>query len=81
VQALQGTPLSEFSVSERMLWAKTRQAKRGEDIAYSLLGIFGIYMPLIYGERTASSFKRLQEEINKNSRLRQDRRYKAVALS
>jgi len=60
VQALQGTPLSEFSVNERMLWAKTRQAKREEDGAYSLLGIFGIHMPLmVRGWRVHSSgFKR-----------------------
>jgi hypothetical protein len=40
VQALQGAPLSEFSVNERMSWAKSRQTKREEDKAYSLLGIF-----------------------------------------
>jgi hypothetical protein len=71
IAALQGTPLSEFSVRERMLWAKTRQTKREEDRAYSLLGIFGIHMPLIYGEGSASAFKRLQEEIDKNSRKHQ----------
>jgi len=74
VQALQGTPLFEFSVNERMLWAKTRQTKREEDRAYSLLGIFGIHLPLIYGEGTASAFKRLQEEIDKNLRPSQDRK-------
>ncbi|PMD49976.1 WD40 repeat-like protein [Hyaloscypha bicolor E] len=72
VQALEGTPLSEFSVNERMSWAKTRQTKREEDKAYSLLGIFEIYMPLIYGEGAASAFKRLYEEIGKNSSPRQD---------
>jgi len=33
-----------------MLWAVKRNIKREEDAAYSLLGIFNIYMPLIYGE-------------------------------
>ena len=66
VQALQGTPLSEFSVNERMLWAETRQTEREEDKAYSLLGIFDIHLPLIYGEGTKSAFKRLQEEIDKS---------------
>jgi hypothetical protein len=67
-RALQGTLLSEFSVDERMSWAKSRQTKRGEDKAYSLLGIFGVYMPLIYGEGTENAFNRLQEEIDKRSR-------------
>jgi hypothetical protein len=62
VPALRGSPLSEFSVEERMSWAKTRQTKREEDKAYSLLGIFGVYMPLIYGEG-ANAFRRLQKEI------------------
>jgi hypothetical protein len=79
--ALQGTLLSEFSVNERMSWAETRQTKGKEDRAYSLLGIFGIYMPLIYGEGSASAFKRLREEIDKNSSLRQDRKYKTMVRS
>jgi hypothetical protein len=65
VSALQGTPLSEFSVKERMTWAKTRRTKREEDKAYSLLGIFNIYMPLIYGEGAENASRRLQEEIDK----------------
>ena len=81
VEALQGLPLSEFSVNERMSWAETRQTKREEDRAYSLLGIFGIYMPLIYGEGCASAFKRLQEEIDKNSRPIQDRKCKPTVPS
>jgi hypothetical protein len=78
VQALQGTPLSDFSVNERMSWAKTRQTKREEDRAYSLLGIFDIHMPLIYGEGAASALKRLQEEIDKSSRLIQACKYQAM---
>jgi hypothetical protein len=67
VLALQGTPLSEFGVNERMSWAEKRETKREEDKAYSLLGIFNIYMPLIYGEGTENAFVRLREEINKRS--------------
>jgi hypothetical protein len=81
VLALQGMPLSKFSVNERMLWAKTRQTKRKEDAAYSLLGIFGIHMPLIYGEGMVSAFKRLQEEIDKNLLQRQDCKYKMIVYS
>ena len=61
VQALQGSPLSDFSVAERMSWAEKRETKRKEDKAYSLLGIFDIHMPLIYGEgrkKRSAGFKR-----------------------
>ncbi|KAM5530691.1 hypothetical protein V8D89_015663 [Ganoderma adspersum] len=54
--------LAEESVAERMRWAAKREATRVEDEAYSLLGIFGITMPTLYGEG-AYSFRRLQEEI------------------
>jgi hypothetical protein len=50
VKALRGSPLSDFSVPERMLWAETRDTTRKEDKVYSLLGIFDVHMPLIYGE-------------------------------
>ena len=62
--ALQGVPLSQFSIDERLLWMKYRQTKLEEDKAYSLLGIFDISMPLIYGEGRNKAFKRLREEIN-----------------
>jgi hypothetical protein len=68
VQALQGSSLSHFSVTERMSWAVKRETKREEDKAYSLLGIFNIYMPLIYGEGRENAFTRLQEEIDKRAK-------------
>jgi hypothetical protein len=72
IQALQGSTLSQFTVTERMSWAANRNTTRDEDKAYSLLGIFEIYMPLIYGEGREHAFYRLREEINKrpkNSQL------------
>ncbi len=54
--------LDSVSVAERMYWASERQTTRIEDEAYSLLGIFGIHMPTIYGEGK-QAFIRLQEEI------------------
>jgi hypothetical protein len=54
--------LSTISVARRMSWAARRETTRTEDIAYCLLGIFDINMPLLYGEG-AKAFKRLQEEI------------------
>ncbi|KAL6356229.1 hypothetical protein LRP88_09820 [Fusarium phalaenopsidis] len=50
------------SVAERMSWASGRQTTRVEDMAYCLLGIFNINMPLIYGERD-KAFQRLQHAI------------------
>ena len=66
VQALQGSPLSSFSVDERMSWAARRETKREEDAAYSLLGIFDIHMPLIYGEGRKKALIRLRKEIKES---------------
>jgi hypothetical protein len=68
VSALRGTPLSEFSVDERMSWIENRETKRGEDKAYSLLGIFDISMPLLYGEGRVKALRRLQEAIDKGGK-------------
>ncbi|OCT46825.1 hypothetical protein CLCR_01935 [Cladophialophora carrionii] len=48
--------------AEKMLWASRRETTRIEDIAYCLMGIFGIHMPLLYGEGPRA-FQRLQSEI------------------
>ena len=49
-------------VSQKMYWASGRRTTRVEDRAYSLLGIFNINMPTLYGEGEMA-FRRLQEEI------------------
>ncbi|KAI1496720.1 hypothetical protein F5X99DRAFT_399448 [Biscogniauxia marginata] len=49
-----------------MRWAAGRRTSREEDIAYCLMGIFDINMPLLYGEG-AKAFQRLQEEILRES--------------
>jgi hypothetical protein len=67
VKALQGKPLSQFGVAERLSWAENRQTARAEDKAYSLLGIFNVYMPPIYGEGKNNALFRLREEIKKRS--------------
>lgn len=58
--------LQNFSVAQRMSWASVRQTTRIEDLAYCLMGIFGVNMPMLYGEGERS-FIRLQEEIMKSS--------------
>jgi hypothetical protein len=55
--------LSVLSVAHRMSWAARRQTTRPEDVAYCLLGIFNLNMPLLYGEGLVRAFGRLQEEI------------------
>ena len=63
---LDETPLAHYSVSQKMSWAASRVTTRIEDTAYSLMGIFDVSMPLLYGERHRAFF-RLQEEIAKNT--------------
>ncbi|KAF2681874.1 HET-domain-containing protein [Lentithecium fluviatile CBS 122367] len=63
VLVLQGANLSNFiSVAEKMSWAAKRETTRVEDLAYALLGIFDVNMPLLYGEEE-KAFRRLQDEI------------------
>ena len=59
--------LSDCSVAQRMSWAAKRKTSRVEDKAYSLMGLFDIYMPMIYGERE-KSFLRLQQHIIQKSK-------------
>jgi hypothetical protein len=60
------TPVEACSVANIMSWASRRVTTRKEDTAYCLLGLFGLHMPLLYGEG-ARAFIRLQEEILKQS--------------
>lgn len=53
-------------VVEKMSWASRRITTRPEDIAYCLMGIFGVNMPLLYGEGH-KAFRRLQLEIIKDT--------------
>lgn len=63
---LAGADPEAFSIAKRMSWASKRTTTRSEDRAYSLLGLFGVNMPMLYGEG-ARAFIRLQEEIMKSS--------------
>lgn len=61
---IMGNPraLRDLSIAKRMSWMATRQTTRAEDQAYCMLGIFGVHMPLLYGEEDMA-FIRLQEEL------------------
>jgi hypothetical protein len=63
-QSLFSADLSSLPAAYKMSWAANRHTTRAEDIAYCLLGIFDINMPLLYGEGE-KAFTRLQEEILK----------------
>jgi hypothetical protein len=65
-QALHAPSVKDFEVTERIGWAKTRQTRREEDEAYSLLGLLDVQLPLIYGEGRRSAFKRLHRELRES---------------
>uniref|UniRef100_A0A4E9EGI3 Uncharacterized protein n=1 Tax=Gibberella zeae TaxID=5518 RepID=A0A4E9EGI3_GIBZA len=58
--------LESVPIARRMSWAAKRKTTRVEDMAYCLLGIFDVNMPMMYGEG-AKAFERLQEEIIKQT--------------
>ncbi|CZT21340.1 uncharacterized protein RCC_07203 [Ramularia collo-cygni] len=58
--------LQSISVAARMAWASDRSTTRIEDRAYSLMGIFDVNLPMLYGEGE-KAFARLQEEIIRTS--------------
>jgi hypothetical protein len=58
--------MDSISIAQRMSWAACRTTTREEDVAYCMLGIFDVNMPLLYGEGP-KAFQRLQEEILKIS--------------
>ncbi|THU80526.1 HET-domain-containing protein [Dendrothele bispora CBS 962.96] len=57
--------LAGCSVAQKMSWAGKRETTRAEDLAYCLMGIFGVHMPPLYGEGGPRAFMRLQEQIIK----------------
>jgi hypothetical protein len=70
--AIEGAPLSQFTVNERLQWKEHRETKHEEDGAYSLLGIFDVYLAPLYGEQAVGAFRRLMDEIQKQERCIQD---------
>ncbi|KIJ14418.1 hypothetical protein PAXINDRAFT_31963, partial [Paxillus involutus ATCC 200175] len=66
VEHLQSFKPESVFVSEKMRWASKRKTTRVEDVAYSLLGIFDVSMPIAYGEG-GRAFYRLIEAIAQRS--------------
>ena len=67
IEALRGRRLSEFSIEGRMAWAANRKTTVEEDKVYCLLGIFGVFLPLIYGEGEDRASRRFIEEIKRQA--------------
>jgi hypothetical protein len=63
---LQPEAIGLASIAKKMSWAAKRSTTREEDMAYCLMGLFDINMPLLYGEGR-KAFIRLQEEILRQS--------------
>jgi hypothetical protein len=49
------------------MWAAKRETTIEEDQVYCLLGIFDVYLPLIYSEGKKHVFRRLQDEIDQRT--------------
>ena len=47
----------------KLQWASTRSTTRPEDIAYSLFGVFGLHIPVLYGESAEKALGRLLAEV------------------
>ncbi|KAL2185795.1 hypothetical protein L209DRAFT_805373 [Thermothelomyces heterothallicus CBS 203.75] len=73
------TPGAQCERCTEHVMAAGRETKRKEDMAYCLLGIFGVTMPMIYGEGGEQAFLRLQEQIMKKTG--DDRFYPSVGTS
>jgi hypothetical protein len=74
IGALRGQQnLSEFSIPERMSWGANRQTTYIEDKIYCLLGIFDVFLPLLYGEGEEHASQRLEEEIQRRSEQKERR--------
>jgi len=59
---INGFSFTRPCVAQIMSWAADRKTSRVEDEAYSLMGLLGVNMPLLYGEGK-TAFQRLQLEI------------------
>ncbi|KAF1832017.1 hypothetical protein BDW02DRAFT_555736 [Decorospora gaudefroyi] len=72
-EALEGAPLSQFSVEERFRWRQNRHTKLKEDAAYSLSSIFDVDIAPVYGEGGEEAFRRLHDKIREQGECRRKR--------
>lgn len=74
IRALRGQYFTEFSVEERQSWAAERTTTIKEDKVYCLLGIFGVFLLLNYGEGEEYATFRLEDEIQRRQERHEIRR-------
>jgi hypothetical protein len=74
-KVLDGAPLSQFSVTDRLRWKGDRETKREEDGWYSMSGIFDVEIAPAYSEGAESAFRRLMDEIHAQEKCIQDVRH------
>ncbi|KAI0881527.1 HET-domain-containing protein [Annulohypoxylon maeteangense] len=55
------------SIAMKLSWASGRMTSRPEDMAYCLMGLLEVNMPLLYGEGCLKAFRRLQLELIKDN--------------
>ncbi|KAH9204603.1 hypothetical protein DL95DRAFT_495507 [Leptodontidium sp. 2 PMI_412] len=65
VEVFQGYESARYSFEDKLSWVTKRQTKKDEDMVYSLLGIFGVFLPLNYGEGRNNALRRLRDEVER----------------
>lgn len=60
--ALQGH-LDRCSIRQRVSWVHNRTTKEKEDKVYCLLGLCGVFMPVLYSEGEGNALRRLRQEV------------------
>ncbi|KAH5983249.1 hypothetical protein HBI84_248700 [Parastagonospora nodorum] len=71
-EVLDGAPLSQFSIDQRLLWGKDRETTLPEDRVYALRDILGVYITPFDGEGVGEAFKRLLVEVDTVSKCLRD---------
>jgi hypothetical protein len=61
IEVFRTRSLVDYGVEQRLSWAAKRQTTREEDMAYCLLGILNIHLPLLYGEGKENAMNRLRK--------------------
>jgi hypothetical protein len=70
-KVLLGRLLHYYRVEQRFSWMRGRVTGREEYLAYSLLGVFGVFISVMYGEGRKHAMRRLEEAIDGAEERRQ----------
>jgi hypothetical protein len=63
IAAIRGATPTAFRIEDRLSWIQGRETKRDEDMVYSLLGLFDVHIPILYGEGRDNALKRMLREV------------------